>query len=62
MNTGEFVYKVVRPGEEEQGFRTSREAVEHLVLNPGFAELHGPDGLIMTQGTNPFRPRFSRAG
>lgn len=51
----EAIYKVVRPGGVEREFTTSRAAVEHLVENPGFAELYGPDGLIMTQGFPPVR-------
>lgn len=46
----EIIYTVVRPGEPVRGFKTSRDAVECLVRTPGFAELHGPDGLIMSQG------------
>lgn len=51
----DVVYTVIRPGEIERGFKTSRDAVEFLVRYPGFAELHGPNGLIMTQGSTPLR-------
>lgn len=46
----EVVYTVIRPGEPVRGFKTSRDAVECLVRHAGVAELHGPNGLIMSQG------------
>ena len=43
-------FTVARPGKVDRVFKTSREAVEFLIENPGVAYLYGPSGLILTKG------------
>ena len=47
-------YVVVVPGRNPCEFEDSKQAIEHLVSNPGYAKVYGPDGsLLFTKGTPP---------
>lgn len=43
-------YIVRQMGREDHEFASSRDAVEHLISNPGVARLFADDELIMTKG------------
>lgn len=44
-------YTVVQPGKAVHQFESGEDAVRHLLDHPGFAQLFGPDGiLLMTKG------------
>lgn len=47
-------YLVVQDGKATREFDTGKDAVEHMVDNPGYAKLYSPDGnLLMTKGFPP---------
>lgn len=46
-------YSVREPGKEERVFTTSRDAIEHLVSHPGYAQLYANEELVMTKGISP---------
>ncbi len=47
-------YTVIQNGKAAREFETGKDAVEHMVENPGYAKLFAPDGnLLMTKGFPP---------
>jgi hypothetical protein len=46
-------YIVRQPGRDDVEFDLTRDAVEHLINNPGYAQLYYDDELVMTKGFEP---------